>query len=255
MILLAAHRALESLTLSKQQLRLKRHIAAEYAELIYNGLWFSAHHQDLAAYVASTQRHVTGTARIRLHRGSATVTGRKAERSLYDRSLATYDREDAFDHASALGFIDIWGLQTRVQARRAAPLRDTRDTPHRDASGGTRRMTTSSSEATIVYEGPGPGAELWGGTQAKLQRGLAAPRRPARSPSSSTTPPPSSSPRPSASRTTRTSASTPPGESAEAWIRERLAAGGRLDALVFISAGTLREQPSLVDAVRDGVSA
>ena len=116
-ILHEAHRALETLTLAKQQLRLKRQMAAEYAELIYDGLWFSAHHQDIAAYVASTQRHVTGSIRIRLLRGSATVTGRRAEASLYDRALATYDREDAFDHASAVGFIDIWGLQTRVQAR------------------------------------------------------------------------------------------------------------------------------------------
>ncbi|MXY88605.1 MAG: argininosuccinate synthase, partial [Dehalococcoidia bacterium] len=116
-ILFAAHRALETMTLSKQQLKLKRELSAQYAELIYDGLWFSAHHQDLAAYTASTQRFVSGEARVRLHRGSVTVTGRRAESSLYDRALATYDREDAFDHGSAVGFIDIWGLQTRVQAR------------------------------------------------------------------------------------------------------------------------------------------
>ena len=116
-VLFAAHRALETMTLSRQQLRLKRQLSAEYAELIYDGLWFSAHHQDLAAYTASTQRFVSGQVRLRLHRGSVTVTGRRAESSLYDRALATYDREDAFDHASAVGFIDIWGLQTRVQAR------------------------------------------------------------------------------------------------------------------------------------------
>ncbi|MBE7519365.1 MAG: argininosuccinate synthase [Thermoflexaceae bacterium] len=113
----AAHRALEAMTLSKQQLRLKKLIATEYAELIYNGLWFSAHHQDVAAYVASTQRHVSGTIRLRLHRGQATVVGRKAPRSLYDRGLATYDRGDTYDQSAAVGFINIWGLQTRVQAR------------------------------------------------------------------------------------------------------------------------------------------
>ncbi|HCV00818.1 MAG: argininosuccinate synthase [Dehalococcoidia bacterium] len=116
-ILFAGHKAIEALTLSKQQLRLKRQIAAEYAELIYDGLWFSAHHQDLAAYMLSTQRFVSGEVRLRLHRGSVTVTGRRANSSLYNRSLATYDRDDAFDHESAVGFIDIWGLQTRVQAR------------------------------------------------------------------------------------------------------------------------------------------
>jgi argininosuccinate synthase len=113
----AAHRALEAMTLSKQQLKLKRYIATEYAELIYNGLWFSAHHQDIAAYVASTQRHVSGTVRLRLHRGVATVVGRKSDRSLYDRALATYDRGDTYDQSAAVGFINIWGLQTRVQAR------------------------------------------------------------------------------------------------------------------------------------------
>ena len=114
----AAHRALETLTLSRSQLRLKRRLASEYAELIYDGLWFSAHHQDIAAYMASTQRHVSGEARLRLRQGAITVTGRRAEASLYDRALATYDREDAFDQGSSKGFIDIWGLQTRVQARR-----------------------------------------------------------------------------------------------------------------------------------------
>jgi argininosuccinate synthase len=116
-ILHAAHRALESMTLSKQQIKLKKVIATEYSELIYNGLWFSAHHQDIAAYVASTQRHVTGTIRVRLQRGQATVVGRRAEQSLYDRGLATYDRGDTYDQSAAVGFINIWGLQTRVQAR------------------------------------------------------------------------------------------------------------------------------------------
>ena len=116
-ILHTAHRALEAMTLSKQQIKLKKVIATEYAELIYNGLWFSAHHQDIAAYVASTQRHVTGTIRVRLQRGQATVVGRKADESLYDRALATYDRGDTYDQTAAVGFINIWGLQTRVQAR------------------------------------------------------------------------------------------------------------------------------------------
>lgn len=116
-ILHMAHRALEAMTLSKQQIRLKQQIAHEYAELIYNGLWFSRHHQDIAAYVASTQRDVTGTIRVKLHRGQATVVGRRAEASLYDRALATYDRGDSYDQSAAVGFITIWGLQTRVQAR------------------------------------------------------------------------------------------------------------------------------------------
>ena len=115
--MLAAHEALEALTLSKEQRRLKARLAQEYAELIYNGLWFTAHHQDLAAYVQSTQRHVTGAVRVKLHKGVATAVGRKSPRSLYDFALATYDSEDAFDRTAAPGFIHIWGLPVRVQAK------------------------------------------------------------------------------------------------------------------------------------------
>ncbi len=114
--LLAAHEALERLTLAKPQLALKARMAQEYADLIYNGLWFTAHHQDLAAYVRSTQRYVTGRVRVRLHKGGAVVVGREAERSLYHHGLATYDKGDQFDQSAAPGFIEIWGLPVRVQA-------------------------------------------------------------------------------------------------------------------------------------------
>jgi argininosuccinate synthase len=115
--LLTAHDALEALTLSKDQRRLKARIAQEYAELVYNGLWFSSHHKDLEAYVRATQRNVTGEIRLRLHKGVATAVGRKSPKSLYDFSLATYDKGDKFDRTSAVGFIDIWGLPVRVQAK------------------------------------------------------------------------------------------------------------------------------------------
>jgi argininosuccinate synthase len=115
--LLAAHEALEQMTLSKDQRRLKAGIAQEYAEIIYNGLWFTAHHQDLAAYVQSTQRHVTGTVRVKLHKGVANAVGRKSPKSLYDYSLATYEKEDQYDRTAAAGFIQIWGLPVRVQTQ------------------------------------------------------------------------------------------------------------------------------------------
>ena len=115
--LLAAHEALEALTLSKDQRRLKARIAQEYAELIYNGLWFTAHHQDLAAYVQSAQRQVTGTVRLKLYKGTAAIVGRKSPKSLYDYSLATYESSDKFDRSAAPGFIHIWGLPVRVQAQ------------------------------------------------------------------------------------------------------------------------------------------
>jgi argininosuccinate synthase len=105
------------MTLSKHQLRTKNALRQEYADLIYNGLWFTAHHQDLAAYVQSTQRHVSGTVRMRLHKGQAVAVGRKSPRSLYSYALATYDRGDQYDQGSAVGFIKIWGLPVAQQAR------------------------------------------------------------------------------------------------------------------------------------------
>ncbi len=111
----AAHKALETLTLSKEQSRTKARIAQEYADMVYNGLWFTRHRSDLDAYVRSAQRYVTGDVRIRLHKGVCTVVGRQAPQSLYQYGLATYDREDQFDHSAAAGFIDIYGLPVRTQ--------------------------------------------------------------------------------------------------------------------------------------------
>lgn len=115
--LLRAHQALEDLVLSKDQLRFKQKVAAEYADMIYNGLWFSAFHQDLAGYVQSTQRFVSGVVRVRLQKGTVTVVGRKSPHSLYDHALATYDKADQFDHSAAVGFIKLWGLPLKTQAQ------------------------------------------------------------------------------------------------------------------------------------------
>ena len=132
--LLAAHRKLESLTLSKQQLRMKERVAQEYADLVYDGLWFSTHHQDLAAYVHSTQRHVTGEVRLRFWRGHAEAVGVASDRSLYHFELATYGSGDSFDQQAALGFIKLWGLPLEVQARQQL-LRESPD-PLRLAAPG-----------------------------------------------------------------------------------------------------------------------
>ena len=116
-VLLKAHQALEDLVLAKEQLRFKSRVAAEYADLIYNGLWFTGMRQDLAAYVESTQRYVTGTIRVKLFKGNCQIASRKSPYSLYDYSLATYDKGDAFDQSASPGFIHIWGLPARTQAR------------------------------------------------------------------------------------------------------------------------------------------
>ena len=124
--LLEAHRALEALTLSKHQQRMKERFAQEYADVIYNGLWFTAHHQDLAAYVQSTQRFVTGEVRMRLWHGTAQHVGSRSQHSLYSHALATYGEGDQFDQEAALGFIHLWGLPVEVQATQQL-LGDTSD--------------------------------------------------------------------------------------------------------------------------------
>ncbi|MBI4302894.1 MAG: argininosuccinate synthase, partial [Chloroflexi bacterium] len=116
-VLLLAHQALQALTLSKDQLRFKQKVAMEYADLIYNGLWFTKYHEDLAAYVKSSQRFVSGTVRLKLFKGSSHVVGRKSPNSLYSFGLATYDKGDQFDQSASPGFIQIWGLPVRNQAQ------------------------------------------------------------------------------------------------------------------------------------------
>ncbi len=115
-VLHLAHQELESMTLSKEQQRLKALIAPHYADMIYNGLWFSGLHRDLRAFVVSSQEFVTGMVRVMLHRGNCRVAGRKSPHSLYDRQLATYDKGDQFDASAALGFIYVHGLSARTQA-------------------------------------------------------------------------------------------------------------------------------------------
>jgi argininosuccinate synthase len=116
-ILHEAHREIEFLTLSKDALRFKTWVSQQYADLIYNGLWFSALHQDLMAFVVSNQQYVSGTARVKLFKGSARITGRKSEHSLYRHELATYEAGDQYDASAAQGFIKIHGLAQTTQAK------------------------------------------------------------------------------------------------------------------------------------------
>lgn len=115
-ILHQAHRALEELVLDAEAARFKTSVAQEYARLVYQGKWFSSHRRDLDAYVASTQRVVSGTVIVKLHKGSAQVVGRASPLSLYRPRLATYSGGDQFDHQAAVGFIRLVGLPIRTQA-------------------------------------------------------------------------------------------------------------------------------------------
>lgn len=113
-VLIQAHQALEALTLPREVSTYKRGIEETYAQLVYNGLWYSPLRQALDAFVEETQKTVSGTVRLRLHRGTATVVGRKSTFSLYAPELATYSEGDTFDHQAAEGFIYVWGMPTRV---------------------------------------------------------------------------------------------------------------------------------------------
>jgi argininosuccinate synthase len=116
--LILAHQELENLTVERDLARFKRGVEQRWAELVYDGLWFSPLKRALDEFVRSSQQHVTGEIRLTLHNGTATVTGRRSEASLYDFNLATYDAGDTFDQSLAKGFVELWGMPSKIAARR-----------------------------------------------------------------------------------------------------------------------------------------
>jgi argininosuccinate synthase len=115
-LLLQAHQALEDITLTKDVARFKDQVAAQWAQIVYDGLWFSPLREALYAFVAQTQRHVSGDVRLKLYRGFSSVVGRKAPEQLYRMELATYGRGDEFDQSAARGFIKLFGMSVRTAA-------------------------------------------------------------------------------------------------------------------------------------------
>ncbi len=115
-VLLTAHKELEDLTLVKELAHFKPVIEKKLSELIYDGLWFSPLRDALEAFLTLSQQYVNGTVRVKLFKGHAIVEGRKSPNSLYNEKLATYSKEDQFNHASAVGFIELWGLPTVVNS-------------------------------------------------------------------------------------------------------------------------------------------
>jgi argininosuccinate synthase len=120
--LITAHQELENVTVERDVARFKRGVDQRWGELVYDGLWFSPLKKALDAFIAETQQHVSGEIRLTLSGGRATVTGRRSQASLYDFSLATYDEGDMFDQSLAKGFVDLWGLPSRLAAARDARL-------------------------------------------------------------------------------------------------------------------------------------
>jgi argininosuccinate synthase len=118
MALIAAHRELENVTVEREQARFKKTVDQRWTELVYDGQWFSPLKRSLDTFVEDTQKYVNGDIRMELHGGRATVTGRRSETALYDFNLATYDTGDTFDQSMARGFIEIFGLSSKVASGR-----------------------------------------------------------------------------------------------------------------------------------------
>jgi argininosuccinate synthase len=116
--LITAHQELENVTVERDLARFKRTVGQRWAELVYDGLWFSPLKRALDAFVAETQQQVTGEVRMTLHGGRAVPTGRRSDASLYDFNLATYDTGDTFDQGLAKGFVQLWGMPSKLAAAR-----------------------------------------------------------------------------------------------------------------------------------------
>jgi argininosuccinate synthase len=116
--LLTAHQELENVTVERDLARFKRQVEQRWSELVYDGLWFSPLKRALDTFLDAASTHVSGDVRLRLQGGRAVVTGRRSEASLYDFNLATYDSQDTFDQGLAKGFVELWGLPSKIAAKR-----------------------------------------------------------------------------------------------------------------------------------------
>jgi argininosuccinate synthase len=123
-VLITAHQELESLTVERDLARFKRSVEQRWTELVYDGLWFSPLKRALDAFIESASRNVSGDIRLTLHAGTCTVSGRRSDASLYDFSLATYDEGDTFDQSLAKGFVELWGMPSKIAAQRDQRLGD-----------------------------------------------------------------------------------------------------------------------------------
>ncbi|NEW76000.1 argininosuccinate synthase [Streptomyces rhizosphaericus] len=116
--LITAHQELEAVTVERELARYKRQVEQRWGELVYDGLWFSPLKRALDGFIAEANEQVSGEIRMTLHGGRAVVTGRKSQASLYDFNLATYDTGDTFDQSLSKGFIEIFGMSSKIAAKR-----------------------------------------------------------------------------------------------------------------------------------------
>lgn len=122
--LIAAHQDLESLCMERDLAHEKQRLEGRYADLVYDGQWFSPLKEALDGFISASQEFVTGEVRLRLAPGTCAVTGRRSEYSLYDYGLATYDAADTFNHADAEGFVRLWGLGIQTWSANQATRRE-----------------------------------------------------------------------------------------------------------------------------------
>lgn len=115
-VLLIAHRDLESITIDRDTQHLKDNLSNEYANMVYNGLWFTKKRESLDAFIEETQKNVTGTVRVKLYKGNCMAVGRKSPYTLYEPDIATFDKSELYDHKDASGFLNIYGLPIKVES-------------------------------------------------------------------------------------------------------------------------------------------
>ncbi len=133
-VIIAAHQALEAMTLQREVLDFKKDVEKKFCRIVYDGQWFGGLREPVNAFIDATQKYVTGTVRMKLYKGTYSCVGRKSPVSLYDAGLATYSKamRDTFDHQAALGFIYVWGLPDQTAAR--ARSRGSRKVPAKSAA-------------------------------------------------------------------------------------------------------------------------
>jgi argininosuccinate synthase len=129
-VLHAAHKELQKLVTTRDLDRFARTVSLTYADIVYNGLWFTPLREALDAFVDNVQQRVTGIVRLKLFKGDCRIVGRKSDFALYDHSLATYDAGDTFDHTAAVGFIKIYGLPVELSARKAPKAKSAGEKAH-----------------------------------------------------------------------------------------------------------------------------
>ena len=129
-VIIEAHKDLEKLVLTRHELDFKAQVEREWSWLVYSGLWLEPLRLDLDRFISGTQHRVTGSVRMKLYKGSARVVGRSSEYSIYDLGLATYGRGSKFDQKNAVGFIELWGLQSRVAASLNSQVEEKKENGH-----------------------------------------------------------------------------------------------------------------------------